>query len=62
MISLKARNNNRAQTVLYLFLSAVQKYSWPSRMCGDRRGENKDVSTAMILVCGLNRESFIWGS
>lgn len=31
-------------------------------MRGDRGGENRDVSILMILLRGINRASFMWGS
>jgi len=34
----------------------------PSRLRGDRGGENKEVSVFMILAKGLKRASFMWGS
>lgn len=59
---LRASTNNRASTVLSVFLDAVGKYGLPSRVRGDRGGENKLVSVYMILAKGLNRASFMWGS
>ncbi|KAK6983899.1 hypothetical protein R3P38DRAFT_3333454 [Favolaschia claudopus] len=59
---LRASTNNRASTVLDVFLEAVGKYGLPSRMRGDRGAENKKVSVYMILKRGLGRGSFIWGS
>ncbi|KAK7016173.1 hypothetical protein R3P38DRAFT_3321557 [Favolaschia claudopus] len=44
--------NNRASTVLDVFLEAVGKYGLPSRMRGDRGAENKKVSVYMILKRG----------
>jgi hypothetical protein len=45
-----------------MFSRAVKKYGWPSRVRGDRGGENRDVSIVMILKRGPSRGSFIWGS
>lgn len=45
-----------------MFLDAIIKYGIPSRMRGDRGGENRDVSIVMILIRGLNCGSFLWGS
>jgi hypothetical protein len=59
---LRASTDNRASTVLSVFLEAVQAYGMPSRMRGDRGGENKDVSVFMIMTNGPNRASFMWGS
>jgi len=61
IVGLKANTNNRASTVLQLFLEAVRKYGPPSQMRGDRGGENVDVAVWMILHQGPNRRSFIWG-
>lgn len=38
------------------------QFGIPSRVRGDRGGENKDVSILMILLRGVNRASFMWGS
>lgn len=45
-----------------MFLEAIMEYGVPSRVRGDRGGENRDVSILMTLVRGLNRASFMWGS
>ncbi|KAK7000661.1 hypothetical protein R3P38DRAFT_3616554 [Favolaschia claudopus] len=55
-------NNNRASTVLRYFLEAVQIWGAPSRMRGDRGGENIEVSVWMIRYRGPNRGSFLWGT
>ena len=62
MTNLRASTNNRAATVVDVFLEAVQRYGFPSRIRGDRGRENKALSLYMILKKGLNRASFIWGS
>lgn len=59
---LRASTNNRASTVLEVFIEAVRDYGLPSRGRGDRGGENKDVSVFLILARGPNRASFMWGS
>ena len=59
---MRASNNNSADTVLDVFVEAIQQYGVPSRVRGDRGGENHDVSILMILLCGTNRASFMWGS
>ncbi|KAL5528454.1 hypothetical protein ACEPAF_7590 [Sanghuangporus sanghuang] len=59
---LRANNNNKAQTVVKLFLDATRSYDIPSRVRGDRGGENIDVARLMIFLCGENRASFIWGT
>lgn len=59
---LKASTDNRASTVLRAFTSAAIQYGLPSRVRGDRGGENKDVAVIMVLLRGPNRASFIWGT
>ena len=59
---LQASSNNRASTVLEMFLDAVLDYGIPSRVRGDRGGENRDVSILMITLRGLHRASLMWGS
>ncbi|EEB95460.1 hypothetical protein MPER_05571, partial [Moniliophthora perniciosa FA553] len=61
VVGLQASSNNQASTVLGVFAAAVQQYGWPSRMRGDRGGENKKVAVVMIRMRGLNRASFMWG-
>jgi len=60
--ALCVNTNNRASTVLELFLCAVAVYGHPSRVRGDRGGENVLVSAYMIMKHGPNRGSFLWGS
>lgn len=48
--------------MLEMFLDAILAYGIPSRVRGDRGGENRDVSVLMILLRGINRASFMWGS
>ncbi|OBZ70899.1 hypothetical protein A0H81_09541, partial [Grifola frondosa] len=59
---LRASVNNSASTVLDVFIEAVEHYGVPSRVRGDRGGENVAVSVWMILRRGPNRASFMWGS
>ena len=59
---LRASTNNYASTVLDLFLDAKAKYGMPSRMRGDRGGENIDVAMYVVARRGPNRGSFLWGS
>jgi hypothetical protein len=47
-VFLKASDNNRADTVLQLFLAAVDEYGLPSRVRSDKGGENVDVSWYML--------------
>jgi hypothetical protein len=60
--AIRASNNNKASTVLDLFLSATEEYGFPSRLRGDRGGENMDVAVYMVMRNGTRRASFIWGT
>lgn len=62
VVGLKASNNNRASTVLAVFLEAIAEFGVPSRLRGDRGGENVALSVFMIVRRGPNRASFMWGS
>lgn len=62
IVYLRASDNNRAQTVLQLFLSATATIGWPSRVRSDYGGENVDIARAMITARGLGRSSHIAGS
>ncbi|KAG8910574.1 hypothetical protein FRC01_006253 [Tulasnella sp. 417] len=59
--AIRASTNNRADTVLELFLSGVETYGLPSRVRGDRGGENVDVAVYMTMRRGLDRGAFLWG-
>lgn len=61
IVYLRCSNDNRAETVLQLFSEAVSTYGLPSRVRGDRGGENVQVADFMILQRGTNRGSFISG-
>ncbi len=61
IIYLKAADNNRADTVLELFRNAVDQVGLPSRVRGDRGGENLQVAQFMIEQRGAGRGSFIFG-
>ncbi|KAK7462205.1 hypothetical protein VKT23_007810 [Stygiomarasmius scandens] len=58
---LRANNNNRADTVLMLFLLAISTYGRPSRVRGDMGKENNYVAAYMMFHNGLGRGSYIWG-
>lgn len=62
VVALRASGSNSSKQVLKVFKSAFRSYGQPSRLRGDRGGENVEVSTWMIMHRGLNRASFIWGS
>ena len=61
-MGLRASTDNKASTVLKLFLERVNCYGCPSRVRGDRGGENIYVAVWMILFMGPGRGSFMWGS
>nr|VWO95326.1 Zn(2)-C6 fungal-type domain-containing protein [Ganoderma boninense] len=58
---LRASDNNRADTVLGLFLDAVHQYHVPSRVRGDHGVENLRVAEYMEDFRGPGRGSYIWG-
>jgi hypothetical protein len=58
---IRASNNNRAETVLALFLEAVDIYQLPSRVRGDHGIENLQVAAFMEKERGISRGSYIWG-
>jgi hypothetical protein len=58
---IRCSTNNRAATVLDLFLEAVNKHGLPSCVRGDHGTENVRVAAYMIQECGNARGSYIWG-
>lgn len=61
VVYLKAATNNKAQTVLQSFLSAVDTYGVPCRVRSDKGGENVMFARFMIQTRGINRHSHITG-
>ena len=61
IVYLKVSNNNRAETVFGLFRDAVTCVGIPSRVRGDRGGENLQIAHFMTEHRGPGRGSFIFG-
>ena len=61
VVYLTCSDNNRADTVLETFNEATRLCGWPSRVRGDKGGENYRVAAAMIAHRGKRRGSFIAG-
>ena len=59
---IKCCNNNRASTVLSLFLQAVNQYGTPSQIRVDQGGENICVVRYMLEVREEERRSLIGSS
>lgn len=63
LMFLRCNSNNRAETVLNLFLDAINRDGnlWPSRIRVDKGVENVLVCDAMVQARGEGRGSFIAG-
>jgi hypothetical protein len=57
----RVSNNNRAETVLNMFMEVVNNHGVPSRVRGDYGTENVLVAEWMEETMGLGRGSYIWG-
>ena len=62
IVYLHAATNNRSDTVVQLFIGAIDKYGTPSRVRSDHGGENVLVWRHMEEARGLNRGSAIRGT
>ena len=51
-------DNNRSSTLLDLFKAGVQEFMLPSRVRGDKGGENVKDAEYMIIHRGENRGSY----
>lgn len=58
---IRVSSNNRAQTVLNLFIDAIAEHGTPSRVRGDHGTENLRVAEWMENRRGTERGSYIWG-
>jgi hypothetical protein len=61
-VALKAATNNESDTVLDLFLHAVDEYGKPCHVRGDRGGENIKVAVWITEHSGTEKAAFLWGS
>ncbi|KAL7279789.1 hypothetical protein ACG7TL_002586 [Trametes sanguinea] len=61
VLGIRVHDNNRASTVLDLFLDCVSTHGTPSRVRGDHGTENLGVAQWMEEQRGAERGSYIWG-
>ena len=59
IVYLHCCDNYRADTVLHLFIEGVRQLGLPSRVCGDRGGENIGVARSSFKGTG-KRELHSW--
>lgn len=52
IVFMQVNDNNRADSVCKAFLNATDKWGWPSRMRGDKGGENTLVASWVNYVRG----------
>ena len=62
VVFLKCSTNNKSETMANLFLTATEKYEWPSRIRSDYGGENVGIWELMEERRGCNRGSYLVGS
>jgi hypothetical protein len=62
VIYLNCTDNNLSTTILAFFRNAVSTYQLPSRVRGDKGGENVLIADLMIQSRGVGRRSFIAGA
>ena len=60
-VMLSCTDNNKADTILKCFLSAVDEFGLPSRIRTDKGMENVDIADYMIFKRGVDRGSAIVG-
>ncbi|KAL0061141.1 hypothetical protein AAF712_012061 [Marasmius tenuissimus] len=58
---IQASNNNRAATVLDVFMESIRVHGCPSRTRGDHGTENGMVAEFMEALRGSNRGSYLYG-